>query len=250
MARRSTPKTAPSAAQAWVQARAVQANRNFGNRKPVARGMPFGMRPVSQARGQYGLVDPETDIWQMPISADDPVYGGDTKTYYDEAAEAFEFADEYFAYDDVGYTYNFDPDRGGSHVPVTSGKKDTSPAPITIVPTNTTNPDRPRTVAAGYDKDRQVITVVFRDGTFYNYYDVPYRMWQGFRMSQSKGRYILDILDHQPRGHASAEAVPVTVRSALYNVMRVGQVTADETWQQPDLYAIHQGRQARKARKR
>ena len=155
--------------------------------------------------------------------------------------------DEYFAYDDVGYTYNFDPERGGSSVPVTSTKQDTSPAPITIVPTNTTNPDRPRTVAAGYDKDRQVITVVFRDGTFYNYYQVPYPMWQGFRMSQSKGKYIRETLDNQPRGYAQAEAVPVTVRAALYNVMRVQQTVApDEKWQQPDLYAVHQGRQARK----
>ena len=246
MARKASSTNAPSAAQAWVQTRAAQANRNYGGRRPVRTGMPFGMRPVTMGRKEF--VDPETDIWSnVPISANDPLFGGDTKDHYDEAAEAFLWADEYFAYDDVGYTYNFDPERGGSHVPVTTKRQDTSPAPITIVPTNTTNPDRPRTVAAGYDKDRQVITVVFRDGTFYNYYQVPYPMWQGFRMSQSKGKYIRETLDHQPRGYAQAEAVPVTVRAALYNVMRVQQTVApDEKWQQPDLFAVHQGRQARK----
>lgn len=248
MARKAHITNAPSAAQAWTQTRASQANRNFGNRAPVRTGMQWGMRNVT--KGRQALVDPETDIWQMAISADDPMYGGDTKGMYDLAAEAFETADEYFSFEDEGFLVNNLAQDYGAEVitPTTRPDMDTSPAPLTVVPTNTINPDRPRTVAAGYDKGRETLTVVFRDGTFYNYYGVNYREWQAFRMSRSKGRYILANLDQKSRGYADATAVPVTVRSALYNVMRTSQVVADETWQQPDLFRIHEGRKARQQR--
>jgi hypothetical protein len=62
---------------------------------------------------------------------------------------------------------------------------------LSDVPTSTTNWRRPRTVAAGYDynpdTDKGVLTVVFRDGTFYNYYDVPPSVWIQFHDSFSKG---------------------------------------------------------------
>jgi hypothetical protein len=247
MARKASSTSAPSAAQSWVQTRAVAANRTFGRRQAVRSALPFGARSLSLARDE--LVDPQTDIYQFPTSANDPAYGGDTKGQYDEAVEVFEWAgDEYFDFDDEGFGYR---NLGEQPVPVTSNEHDTTPVRLTIVPTNTTNPDRPRTVAAGYDKNRATVTVVFRDGTFYNYYDVGYPEWQGFRMSQSKGRYIKRILDAKPRGIAAAQAVPVDVRSALYNVARTSQYVApDERWQQPDLAAIQRGRQARSKRAR
>ena len=40
-----------------------------------------------------------------------------------------------------------------------------SPAALTDIPTSSTNVRRPRTVAAGYDEEREVLTVMFRDGT-------------------------------------------------------------------------------------
>lgn len=246
MARKAHITNAPSAAQAWAQTRAVTANRNYGRRKAVRTAMPYGMRPVSVARAEF--VDPETNIWaNAPVGGYDEEFGGDSKDEYDQAVEAFEIADEYFAHDDEGFNYqNLAEDYGAEVVtPTTRPDMDTSPAPLTIVPTNTTNPQRPRTVAAGYDRTREVITVVFRDGTFYNYYNVSYREWQGFRMSRSKGRYIKANLDAKPRGYADATAVPVTVRAALYNVTRVNQIVGHERWQQPDLYAAHvRGRKA------
>lgn len=256
MARKAHFTEAPSAAQAWTQARAVKANRSFERRKAVREAVATELNPPSLAsalaQARPAFVDRETDIWQMPTSGNDPLYGGDTQGQFDDAVEAFEIADQYFAYDDEGYEVkNLAEDYGAQVITPTTYSGDTSPAPLTIVPTNTINPDRPRTVAAGYDKTRQVLTVVFRDGTFYNYYNVDYREWQAFRMSRSKGRYILAHLNIKDRGYADAQAVPVTVRAALYNVMRVGQIVApNERWQQPDLARIHNSRQARQSRQR
>jgi hypothetical protein len=81
--------------------------------------------------------------------------------------------------------------------------EDTSPADITVVPTSTTNPNRPRTVAAGYDEEEEKLTVVFRDGTFYNYYEVSGGEWATFKANRSKGAVIARMLDFKPRGPAS-----------------------------------------------
>ena len=81
--------------------------------------------------------------------------------------------------------------------------EDTSPADITVVPTSTTNPARPRTVAAGYDEEEEKLTVVFRDGTFYNYYEVTGGEWAAFKANRSKGAIISRMLDFKPRGPAS-----------------------------------------------
>ena len=98
------------------------------------------------------------------------------------------------------------------------------PAELTIIPTSTTNYERPRTVAAGYDKERQVLTVVFRDGLFYNYYSVSTTEWNGFKSAPSKGRYILNRLDSKPRGAADMGRLPNIARETLYRVVRTNQI--------------------------
>ena len=60
-------------------------------------------------------------------------------------------------------------------------------------PTSTTDSTKPRTVGAWWtatsdDGELGTLTVVFRDGTPWNYYDVPHETWLGFRASISKGR--------------------------------------------------------------
>lgn len=64
------------------------------------------------------------------------------------------------------------------------------PAHLTDVPTSTTNPQRPRTVAAGYNWRSQTLTVVFRDDTWWNYYHVPATMWKNFKNAYSKGWFL------------------------------------------------------------
>jgi hypothetical protein len=67
--------------------------------------------------------------------------------------------------------------------------------------TSTINPNRPRTWAAGFSYDREAeegtLTVVFRDdrggtGVWWNYYNVPWDEWEGFRSAESKGIYLRD----------------------------------------------------------
>jgi len=55
------------------------------------------------------------------------------------------------------------------------------------IPTSSSNYKRPRTLAAGYNRQQKLLTVVFRDGTFWNYYDVPHDEWIKFHAAYSKG---------------------------------------------------------------
>lgn len=73
-------------------------------------------------------------------------------------------------------------------------------APQTVVPSRTTNPTKPRTLSAGYDRASQTLSVVFRDGTSWNYYGVTYQMWTAFKASPSPGRYIATRLDFKAYG--------------------------------------------------
>jgi hypothetical protein len=94
-------------------------------------------------------------------------------------------------------------------------------AKLTLKPTSTTNPSRPRTVAAGYDRKMFVLTVVFPDGTWYNYYDVPENMWNEFKSAESKGRYMnMSGLDSWPdKGEANVGEMSVSRRAALNSVV-------------------------------
>lgn len=127
--------------------------------------------------------------------------------------------DDYWEDRQAGYDYD---NRATSAV--TKGRS-REPAPLSIVPTSTSNPERPRTVAAGYDDTRQVLTVVFRDGTFYNYYEVDRPTWDGFKISHSKGPFIETFLDGKPRGTANMKKTAVASREQLYRVARTGQLT-------------------------
>ncbi len=98
------------------------------------------------------------------------------------------------------------------------------PAELTVIPTSTTNYQRPRTVAAGWDKDRKVLTVVFRDGLFYNYYNVSPAEWANFKSVVSKGRFIRSNLDSKPRGAADMGSLPSYARETLYRVVRTNQI--------------------------
>ena len=99
-------------------------------------------------------------------------------------------------------------------------EEDTSPAPLTLVPTSTTNPQRPRTVAAGYDEDEEKLTVMFRDGTLYNYYEVDASEWAAFKSNRSKGAIIYRMLDFKPRGYADESSMSKGAREAFYRYSR------------------------------
>jgi hypothetical protein len=123
-------------------------------------------------------------------------------------------------------SYDEDDDTGELIVPGYKGPQadeGTAAAPLTVVPTSSSRPERPRTVAAGYDKVRGVLTVVFRDGTFYNYYEVTPPEWQNFKRRVSKGQYIYKYLDFKPRGPANVRSIPAGVRKEFYRYARISQ---------------------------
>lgn len=56
--------------------------------------------------------------------------------------------------------------------------------------TSSSNPDRPRTLQAGYDYNTGTMTVIFRDGTWWEYREVPASVWVGFNSAESKGKFL------------------------------------------------------------
>jgi hypothetical protein len=92
------------------------------------------------------------------------------------------------------------------------------------IPTSTENPERPRTVAAAFDNDRSIITLIFRDGTIYNYYNCTQKMWETFKGNTSKWKYVRDTLDKQPRGIADMSQIPEELRIIAYGRARGEQI--------------------------
>jgi len=112
------------------------------------------------------------------------------------------------------------------------------PAPLTDIPTSTTNFKKPYTIAAGWERyPRQsvayanslgTLTLMFRDGTLYNYYDVPHSVWIGFRSSISKGTFVNrhapdPKLNKYRRGPADVSLVSSPVRDSIYARARQAQ---------------------------
>jgi hypothetical protein len=108
------------------------------------------------------------------------------------------------------------------------------------IPTSTTNARRPRTVAAAYapnrlGKGRGIITVVFRDGTVWNYFGkggtegnnagITPGEWLNFRNSISKGK---PWINQQVFGYgapANTSFIDPEVQSRIYEVAREYQLS-------------------------
>ena len=194
---------------------------------------------VTEAMGAIDLASPE-DLTRkeraaglVPRNAGDVIFGEmmaagpyEAIAYEDEWGSVSSTLGEFYRTqagrylnDDEGYGYT-----NYGTPPSAIGVLSRDPAPITQAPTSTTNPARPRTVAAGYDKDRRVLTTVFRDGTFYNYYEVSNLEWSNFTRARSKGRYIHAWLDAKSRGVANVSSLPQSHRELLYKAARTTQV--------------------------
>lgn len=226
-----------------------------------ALGQPYGFGPkqtsgMMQALSQEGTF--QSPFAALPTAASSGEFfetislinASETMRYYNpqtqaEAAKRNQAGEAVFYGEDVYYIdaqgnfvdrssgrkyYDEDLDTGETVIPGEKGPQfgeSDAPAPLSLVPTSTTNPERPRTVAAGYDRERSVLTVVFRDGTYYNYYEVSVSEWQDFKRRVSKGQYIYQYLDYKPRGPANVSALPSYARSALYKLTRSMQLKRD-----------------------
>jgi hypothetical protein len=74
-------------------------------------------------------------------------------------------------------------------------------------PTNTINPPRPRSLAAAYNVQEELLYICFRgtkqangwaDGAIYEYQNVSPDEWREVRNTVSTGRYINSTLNHHP----------------------------------------------------
>lgn len=74
------------------------------------------------------------------------------------------------------------------------------PVRLTYVPTRTTDPGRPRTLAAGYDDNSKTMRIDFRGGATYEYYEVTPSEWGRFKRSASPGKFINRVLNAHPYG--------------------------------------------------
>jgi hypothetical protein len=113
-------------------------------------------------------------------------------------------------------------------------------APLSEVPTSTSNYARPRTVAAGWKRDTEnsnvgTLTVVFRDGTLWNYYGVSVDVWKRFYDAFSKGsmlnrggsgRFEGELLKYS-NGPATIDISDEAMR-ALYITARASQIVYRE----------------------
>lgn len=131
---------------------------------------------------------------------------------------------KYYSPQNMYYDEDFDEDIDLEELAAVSPE---APATLTDVPTSSTNAARPRTVAAGYDERRSVLTVVFRDGTLWNYYNISPGEWQTFHSSISKGRPWLNSggpFTRKPNGPADMTNVDAAVAAQLYNYARKMQI--------------------------
>lgn len=178
--------------------------------------------PTAASKGEFSFSDVISTYQYESSEFYDP------KTY--QYTEATNLAGLPIDYEQLASRKHYDVDDDTDDVIIPgmagpSGYTDSeAPAQLSVVPTSTTNPKRPRTVAAGYDKDRRVITVVFRDGTWYNYYDCAPNTWQDFKARVSKGRYIYRYLDFHPRGPADVSAFSAEAQEIMYRVVRTAQI--------------------------
>lgn len=119
------------------------------------------------------------------------------------------------------------PEDDGDHQ-FESSNEDHHPATITIRATSTINPKRPRTLRAGYEYSTGTLTVIFRDQTWWNYYNVPVGIWEGFRTAKSKGQYLASSgLDAWPEmGEPNMAAMSPQYAAALGRTRDVQQALA------------------------
>lgn len=55
----------------------------------------------------------------------------------------------------------------------------------------TTKEEHPRALAAAYHRGGELLVILFRDGTYILYEDVPLNMWEDLKSTDSTGRWIL-----------------------------------------------------------
>jgi hypothetical protein len=82
----------------------------------------------------------------------------------------------------------------------------------------TTNPDRPRALKLAYSREARKLVVKFRDGTWWEYNEVPVDMWNDLKSSDSTGKYLKysGLDSHDDMGPFNPSEMPPETR-VLFN---------------------------------
>lgn len=95
----------------------------------------------------------------------------------------------------------------------------------------TTNPSRPRATVIAYAPEENRLIVVFRDGTWWQYDEVPTTVWLGLKNSPSTGKYLRSSgLDQWPyMGPADVDAIPSSIKEQIsYSAQIAGSIQAGD----------------------
>jgi hypothetical protein len=105
---------------------------------------------------------------------------------------------------------------------------DSTAVPLTVVPTSSSFPNRPRTLAAGWapyrdEPESGTLTVVFRDGTPWNFYDVGESVWIRFKSAMSKGKGYLNDPDGELVSNYTHERADANLSGQITNMVSTAQ---------------------------
>lgn len=189
------------------------------------------MQRARETGRQYA---PRVDEFGRPVFYDDY-----TKEYYVDRAGKFrpkQRTDDGYIVKQGDDVLDEDFEFGGEGV----GPESRRPAALTVKPTTSTDFSRPYTVAAGWerypaqgrvtqDQELGTLSVMFRDGTLWNYYNVDRSFWITFKSAISKGQFINKNaqnprLNSYPHGPADLSGAPLENRQFIQRISREAQV--------------------------
>jgi len=83
----------------------------------------------------------------------------------------------------------------------------------------TINPSRPRALKIAYSREAEKLVVRFRDGTWWEYNEVPVDIWNDLKVSDSTGRYLKHsgLDQHDNMGPFNPDEMPEEVRVMFNN---------------------------------
>ena len=69
--------------------------------------------------------------------------------------------------------------------------RDVKEAGVRMETAPTSNPERPRAKTLGYNPNTNTLYIVFRDNTWWEYRNVPVKLWVGIQNTPSTGTYLI-----------------------------------------------------------
>lgn len=92
-------------------------------------------------------------------------------------------------------------------------ERDTEPSYQNIT-APTTNPKRPRALKLAYSREAEKLVVKFRDGTWWEYNNVPVNFWNDLKASNSTGKYLAasGLDNHDDMGPFNPAEMPPETR--------------------------------------